>query len=362
VGPAAFFKTEGTMKVLAMLLAAAALQAQTTIQDTVRVPTNDGTFTGTLTLESPDIVYAGQFYARQLLKYNIKNGGVNNTATLTLELIPNVGAETEATRYRAEYAGRDGTRFNCVWVVPESSTPLKIWQVQRNCGPALSTALNPWQIAGAKENVGKALVSNGEVYEPATVMQDPTQLRGDIAIRGAGGVERLALGPPGTALVSNGTTATWQVPSSTGGTGSVQSYTLNFTNQTSVTVPRATHGFATSNLINTLYTAAGGAALTPVRVDPTTFAVTATFAGSTSGRLVIVKAPSYSLSFAAASTVTIPGAQHGLQTQNLNAACYTSTGQQFLYGSLTVSSTTYDAVFTFAEPATGRCVIQGGNL
>lgn len=343
------------MNRLAIFLWGAALAAQTVITDTVRKP--DGTvFQGNVSIQSPELTWNNQTYARATLRYNITQNGI-----LSVSLVPNVGALPEGTSYRVQYEGRDGSRYVEWWVVPSSASPLLIHQVRRGSSPAWPTTnIAPFQISGARGFPGKVLCSDGDIFTLCSGLTDPTTFRGDIAYRGASAIQRLGVGAPGTVLTSNGVEPTWQTPAGgTGGQG-IQTYSQTFTSQTSLTISAAAHGFSTANLFVTIYDGSGVQLTAAVTVNPSTFAVGVTFTEAQTGRVLISKAPAFSTAFTSQTSVVITGGTHGLATQNLSGHCYDGSGNLIGMAGFSVNPSTFNATFTFTEAQTGRCFVAGG--
>ena len=74
--------------------------------------------------------------------------------------------------------------------------------------------------------------------------------------------------------------------------------------------------------------------------------------------------PNYGKSFTSATTLSISGAEHLLSTNNLVVTCYdASTPARMIEAdSITVDPTTYNVTVTFAQPQSGRCVVNGNSL
>jgi hypothetical protein len=71
----------------------------------------------------------------------------------------------------------------------------------------------------------------------------------------------------------------------------------------------------------------------------------------------------YGQSFTSQTTVTIPGAAHGLGTASLLVACYDAAtpAAALAPSSVTVHPTTYDVTIMFASAESGRCVVNGSG-
>src|SRR5579884_487817 len=77
-----------------------------------------------------------------------------------------------------------------------------------------------------------------------------------------------------------------------------------------------------------------------------------------------VVTPNYSKSFTSATTLSISGTEHLLNTMNLLVTCYdTSTPARMIEpDSVTVDPATYNVSVTFAQPQSGRCVVNGNSI
>ena len=135
---------------------------------------------------------------------------------------------------------------------------------------------------------------------------------------------------------------------------------VNFTSQTSVSIPATTHGFATNNLI--VICTNGVAECGQTNVD-SSGNITVTFLSNSTGSIWVASGLSYSQSFTSQTSITI--AATSLQASIAYTACYDNSGNQFGAGQLTY--TTFDtgigggqnAVYTLvlgATAQTGRCV------
>ena len=71
----------------------------------------------------------------------------------------------------------------------------------------------------------------------------------------------------------------------------------------------------------------------------------------------------YTAFFTNAATVSVPGATHGLGTGNLIVQCYDNNAPANMIepSQISVESSTYNVMVTFATAQTGRCVINGYN-
>jgi hypothetical protein len=91
------------------------------------------------------------------------------------------------------------------------------------------------------------------------------------------------------------------------------------------------------------------------------YACTATNTWTAQGGIVT---PNYSKPFTSATTLSISGAEHLLNTNNLVVTCYdASTPARMIEpDSITVDPTTYNVTVGFAQPQSGRCVVNGNSI
>jgi hypothetical protein len=140
-------------------------------------------------------------------------------------------------------------------------------------------------------------------------------------------------------------------------------YTVSFTNQTTVNIPGSTHTLGTADLLVRVYTVSGNQNIltqVPVSIAPATADVTVTFVTPASGTIIVSAAgPRFVATFTSTTTVSVPGATHGLGTAALLFAVYdnASPRQSLLPNTITVDPNTYDVVMTFVTPTSGRLII-----
>jgi hypothetical protein len=74
--------------------------------------------------------------------------------------------------------------------------------------------------------------------------------------------------------------------------------------------------------------------------------------------------PNYSKPFTAATSLSMAGAEHLLKTANLVVTCYDASTPARLIepDSITVDPVTYNVTVTFAQPQSGRCVVNGNSI
>lgn len=147
-----------------------------------------------------------------------------------------------------------------------------------------------------------------------------------------------------------------------------------FMNAMSLVVPSSFHKSGTPNLLIQVYDAGTPARqVTPgsVAVHLTLYDVTVTFGQPQSGRVVIGGAPATTLArgnvaamFTQQTSVTLPGAVHGLRTPNLLVHVYDDATPmaEVLPETLTVHPTSYDITVTFGQPQSGRFVVSGYSV
>lgn len=132
----------------------------------------------------------------------------------------------------------------------------------------------------------------------------------------------------------------------------------------SVTIPGSTHALAEIYLFVQAYDTAIPAHAIEIggmSVNTTTFDVVLTFAAPQTGILTLaVGSPRYAEVFFDQTSVTIPGSVHGLASPNLLHQVYAPSGTDPVMipaGGLSVHSTTFDVVLTFAVPQSGVLVL-----
>jgi hypothetical protein len=138
-----------------------------------------------------------------------------------------------------------------------------------------------------------------------------------------------------------------------------------FKGATTVTIPGATHGRGTANLlVEVVDDQFVGRHVTPqsVTVDTSSFDVVVTFAQAQSGAVLIAGRPvtPYAQPFTGQTTVTIAGASHGLGTSNLVVRVYDAAAipAQVRPSSVSVDIATYDVVVIFGQPQSGTIVLM----
>lgn len=229
---------------------------------------------------------------------------VVTAGNFTASLIPNDIATPPGTAYTVRYIPANGSPWTEYWTVPTSATPVMINAIRASVAPTPSTSISWNQLTGV---------------------------------------------PP---------------------LNSSAFYRVSIASATSVTIPALTHGFQTANLAVTCANS-GGASVEPgqVTVNPSTFAVTITFAVAQTGTCSIWGASaSYSQSFAAVSSVSLPASLHLLPVVT-RLTCYDSAGGVIQTGAATFTAAlldlggaignTFDVSISFATAQTGRCALLG---
>ena len=77
----------------------------------------------------------------------------------------------------------------------------------------------------------------------------------------------------------------------------------------------------------------------------------------------ITAPPNFGTSFSGTTVMAIPGTRHNLNTANLIVSCYDSASPANLIepSHITIDQITYDVAVSFAQPQTGRCVVNGSG-
>ena len=128
-------------------------------------------------------------------------------------------------------------------------------------------------------------------------------------------------------------------------------------------IPGTTHGLGTANLLAQIYDAAIPATVVSpgsLSVDTSTYDVTIGFLQPQTGTLILTSAiPQFVQTFTTQTTVTIPGATHGLGTAALLYQVYdnSSPRQMLDAGLVTVHPGTFDVIVIFSQAQTGRIIL-----
>src|SRR5262249_28424067 len=124
------------------------------------------------------------------------------------------------------------------------------------------------------------------------------------------------------------------------------------------------HQLGTSDLLFQCYDAASprhAQGVGSLTVHPTTHDVVVGFVTPTSGILVLAAGgPTYATNFTSVTTVAIPGSVHQLGTAALLWQVYDGATPRAALGDpgCTVNPNTYDVVYTFTTPTSGRIVLM----
>jgi hypothetical protein len=149
-----------------------------------------------------------------------------------------------------------------------------------------------------------------------------------------------------------------------------QNYVQAFPSGLSVTVPGTAHQFGTAALLVAVYDAGSPAAVirpTSLVVNPTTFAVTATFAQNQAGTIVVSAyaarsaQPLVAVAFGPTQSVAVLPATHGFFAPAIITQVYDAATPRRLItpASLTWNSATFTMTATFAQNQTGTLIMSG---
>lgn len=143
--------------------------------------------------------------------------------------------------------------------------------------------------------------------------------------------------------------------------GGAPLYSIPFTNQTTITIAGTAHALGTAYFFVGLYSDQ-----TPVNVlvpgsvviDPVTTDVTITFLVATTGFLVLsAMGPRHVATFSSATTVTILGSTHQLQSRDLLLQLFDDTGAFTEANTITVHPSTFDVTLTFLVAQSGAVLL-----
>lgn len=303
-------------RVCFLCFVAFSLSAQVQIRDTISTPFSGVRFSGTVTISGPAMTTTdGRTIARWTRAYSVTNG------VFAADLEPNDTSLPAGTSYAVRYAPTVGLKIDPwseVWVVPTSGSPLKVNAVRVAVAPSPGVLIQLQQLAASGATNGQVATWNGTAWTPAT----------------PGGV-------------------------STG--GGPRMHRTTFTGQTSVTVTAASHGITDRALAVHCYDASGNAIDGEVSVNQGTLTVTATFATSQDGSIVITGggyngAAAFQQSFTAQTFVSVPAATHKM-APGLVAQIIDASGER-LDGEVQVSASG-DISVAFAVAQTGTLLASG---
>ena len=136
---------------------------------------------------------------------------------------------------------------------------------------------------------------------------------------------------------------------------------------TTWSLPASIHGIRTTGLTASCYDLSVPMVVIEcaITVHPTTFDVTARFATSQAGHLVLNavsawSAQNYVKSITSATSVSIPYSEHKFATSRLQVQCYdNATPAAEVECAWTVNATTYAVAVSFAVAQTGHIVVTG---
>lgn len=143
--------------------------------------------------------------------------------------------------------------------------------------------------------------------------------------------------------------------------GGAPLFTMAFTNEITMTIAAAVHTLGTAYFFVSLFTLDEPLhILTPasIVIDPVTTDVTITFLLPTSGTLILsAMGPRHVAPFTSATTVTVPGSAHLLQSNALLLQLFDATGAVIEANSVTVHPSTYDVTLTFLVAQSGAALL-----
>lgn len=210
---------------------------------------------------------------------------------LSVDLYSTVGATpslTYAVTYRTTAGANRGQTWTEQWAVQATGPrTLAGWPT----GVKLSSSFGTTGPSGATGPTGPTGAAGATGPAGPTGPTGPTGTNGTIGVNGATGPTG-PTGPIGAASTVPGPTGPTGLTGPTGPTGATgQPYVSPlFTAQTTVTVLGSAHGFATAALLVAVWDNGSprqAIAASTITVDTSTFNVVATFAGATTGRIVI---------------------------------------------------------------------------
>lgn len=131
---------------------------------------------------------------------------------------------------------------------------------------------------------------------------------------------------------------------------------------TTWSLPASIHGIRTSSMTVDCFDLSGNEIDCAVTVAPTTYDVTARFATTQAGRLVLNAISAWSTqnfvkAFTSQTSVSIPYAEHRFASSRLQAECYDGSGN-LVTCDVSVNSSTYAVVVEFATAQSGYVVVS----
>ena len=158
------------------------------------------------------------------------------------------------------------------------------------------------------------------------------------------------------------------IPSTAGQTNVI----TPFTAVQSVSIPGATHGLGTKNLIPRIYNNSGPMEVQPgsVTVNPVTYDVAVAFATTQTGFVLLNGyassgvTPNYATTFSSVTTFTVAGSTHGLGTKNILVQVYDAgspTMARMQPNSIAVDGNSFDVTITFNIAQSGLIVLNGSG-
>jgi hypothetical protein len=339
------------------------------VADTIQTPFSGVTFTGKLTISGPKMTTAaGKTVAQWQADYPV---GTNGVFSVVLE--PNDTATPAGTSYSVRYVpfpSQRGAPWTEMWIVPTSSSPLKINQVRVITIPAAGLVILPQQIGSGGAISGQCLTWYGSSWQPVDCAAGNTSAT---ALQGFAVATTTPSG--GMVLTWNATTSRWEPQ-----TVATTSYTAT------VSSAEYTDGKVTVTVGSDEVTGTGTAWTSDMtgwwfQTQPCLQGYKFTYVSQTSGILsdtygnpaypgaqdcvsmTIPGVPSpsgtrYGRGYILTQPTVVPAATHGLGTSNLQVQCYSSDipehdlqpAQKLVWANL-------DVEIAWRRATTGTCVL-----
>ena len=385
-----------TNQLLASIVCLLPMWAETTIRDTIRTPIAGGLFNGEVVISSPDLTWQGQTYRRHNTTVLVTNGA------LYLRLIPTI-ADPDGLSSRVQYMPRGGSGgWVEFWVVPDTTSELKIYQVNRASQPSTGVSVGLHQIAGARGNSGRALCSDGTIWSSCDLLVNPAFTPGDILFRGTAGLEALNIGlTAGHVLTVQAGRPAWTTLAASQVTQHQAALAIAWGQLTGLpsTFTPSAHAHAATEITSGLLALARLPSLPASQVTSGTFAdariaassvvqhqaalaigwgqlsavpaieVPLSFSGGLvrTGNSVICTTCGggssgsglYTKSFSASTSVAIPFSDHAIPNDRLIVDCYDAAGARLEADTVYVDPTTYEISVAFSPAQTGNCTVTG---
>lgn len=147
---------------VSLLMWSATMSAAIQIQDTVYTAIDGQLFNGRMTISAPDMTTPdGRTVVRWTKEFTVANGVIN------VSLEPNDSASPAGTSYAVRFTPAKGPAWTERWIVPTSSTPLKVHQVRVTVAPVPDLTIQPTQIRSGGAAQGQCLAWSGSAWQPA---------------------------------------------------------------------------------------------------------------------------------------------------------------------------------------------------